>query len=405
MIRPEMGSYPAGMRWKDDACVTRPVDVRAIEWPKPLIVFIGGWAAGAVLMALIERDALWPPGLDALLVAASLGALVVYFVGQRVIHPLLFVVAVSAPLTPLLLQSLTGADFTPMMLVAIAAVLGALARLRNGVLGLALLVGLMVLRAVVGTDAHVHDDTFIWIFGMIAAYDAGFAMQKSLLRAAEYKARQAEAAQRGATEERQRIAREVHDVIAHSLSVTMLNITGARHALDTGDVDVAEGALRDAESIGRQAMADIRRTVGLLAVGDEDGRPMPGARDIAELVRTYAGAGLDVTYAVSGEPKTVPAAVGLGVYRVVQESLANASRHAPGRPARVSLDASGDVLRVVVSNPLVNGSGVRPGAIDVQRGHGLNGIRQRMTALGGAVTVGPQGDRWVVDVRVPVSAS
>ena len=135
----------------------------------------------------------------------------------------------------------------------------------------------------------------------------------------------------------------MHDVIAHSLSVTLLHVTGARHALQQDrDIDDAVGALSDAERLGRQAMADIRRTVGLLEAGRTNGSsptmtPEPGIADIPELINDFVQAGLPITLRTDGEPDQVSAAVGLALYRITQESLANIAKHAPASKAQVGL--------------------------------------------------------------------
>ncbi|ONF61744.1 sensor histidine kinase, partial [Amycolatopsis keratiniphila] len=120
--------------------------------------------------------------------------------------------------------------------------------------------------------------------------------------------------------ERQRIAREVHDVVGHSLSITLLHLTGARHALQQDrDVDEAIEALTEAEQVGRAAMADIRRTVGLLADSPSGSAPLPGVEDIATLVERTRSAGLAVRYTQEGDLGRVGASEGLGLYRIVQE--------------------------------------------------------------------------------------
>ena len=121
-------------------------------------------------------------------------------------------------------------------------------------------------------------------------------------------------AEHAAADERRRIAREVHDAIAHSLSVTLLHVTGARRALQQDrDVDDAVEALEQAEQLGRQAMADIRRTVGLLDDSPMKIAPEPGIDDIEVLVQDFERAGLAVTLRVDGAPRRVSGAVELGL--------------------------------------------------------------------------------------------
>jgi signal transduction histidine kinase len=205
--------------------------------------------------------------------------------------------------------------------------------------------------------------------------------------------------EQAALAERQRIAREVHDVVAHSLSITMLHLTGARHALqEDRDIDDAIEGLLEAERVGRAAMADIRRTVGLLSRAPAGTHPMPHAQDIAELVWLTRAAGVDVRYEQGGDLDTVTAVAGLGLYRIAQESLANITKHAPGAAGWIRLCADATGVRLTVRNTLPD-----TGASTVD-GSGLVGMAARATQLGAEFRVGPDGPEWVVDVRVPVVA-
>ena len=203
--------------------------------------------------------------------------------------------------------------------------------------------------------------------------------------------------------ERNRIAREIHDLVAHSLSVTMLHITGARRILadsagSEGDVDEAIAALRDAERVGRQAMNDIRQTVSELATEGDPNRPLPSADDLPELVESVRDAGLVASYSIDGDTSRLAPSAGLGLYRVVQESLANVTKHAPGSPAHVSLSITGDAARLTVRS-----TRTRPDPSTDAGGTGINGIRARAAQLGGTVSAGPSGDQWVVDLSVPLA--
>jgi signal transduction histidine kinase len=198
--------------------------------------------------------------------------------------------------------------------------------------------------------------------------------------------------------ERQRIAREIHDLVGHSLSVTLLHVTGARRALrEDGDVEEAIAALTDAERVGRDAMADIRRAVGVLATAGEDTRPLPTAADIDDLVADLRAAGLAVDYEASGAIAALPPSVGLGIYRVVQESLANVAKHAPAARALVRLDVGCGRVRVRVSNRLPDRHQAGEG------GTGITGMASRAEQLGGTLRAGPAQGRWEVDMTVPAA--
>ncbi|MEU8894910.1 histidine kinase [Nocardia sp. NPDC048505] len=230
-----------------------------------------------------------------------------------------------------------------------------------------------------------------WMVGVMMQYQRRFLYQER-----EY---QAVRSVRAAEEERRRIAREVHDVIAHSLSITLLHLTAARHALHTDrDVDEAVDALVDAERLGRQAMADIRRTVGLLDAGPANRNAEPGVADIADLVDDFARAGLGVDYAAEGDLAAVTATVGLALYRIGQESLANIVKHADGATATVRLTVGAAEATLLVRNSLPLGLSDRGDS-----GMGLSGMRQRAALLDGDVAAGPDDDGWSVYARIPLA--
>lgn len=176
----------------------------------------------------------------------------------------------------------------------------------------------------VGLDlAGRFEGSLVWVMAFAFTW-AGAALVQSRMKLLDV------VSERAAFEERQRIARELHDVIAHSLAVTMLQLTGARLALERDPKDAAH-ALAEAERLGRQSLAEIRRAVGLLAPSDET--PLdapPTAADVPELVAAMSDAGLDVTLHSDGDLAAVAPGSGLAVYRIVQESLANVVKHAPG---------------------------------------------------------------------------
>jgi signal transduction histidine kinase len=209
--------------------------------------------------------------------------------------------------------------------------------------------------------------------------------------------------ERATMAERNRIAREIHDLVAHSLSITMLHITGARRILadggagSSGDVDEAIAALRDAERVGRQAMSDIRQTVSELATEGDPNRPLPSADDLPELVESVREAGLVASFAAEGDTSRLAPSAGLGLYRIVQESLANVAKHAPGSPAHVNLSVAPTQARLTVRS-----TRTRPLPSDGS-GSGITGMRARAAQLGGTFSAGPVGDFWVVDLSVPLA--
>lgn len=242
-----------------------------------------------------------------------------------------------------------------------------------------------------------YTGAFVWVLGFGLVGASGYAFQVQFRLLDQERKAQAELTERAAADERQRIAREIHDVVAHSLAVTMLHLTGARLALRR-DPEEAEEALLEAERLGRESLAEIRRTVGLLAPeGMGTTAPMPAAADIPQLVREFEAAGLDVDFELTGDPGALPAATGLGLYRVAQESLSNVVRHAPGTHTTMSLCVAHETVSLRVRNRLATLTGVA----NADGGLGVRGMQERVTLLGGELRAGPDGDSWCVDVELP----
>ncbi|WP_199515592.1 sensor histidine kinase [Nucisporomicrobium flavum] len=203
-----------------------------------------------------------------------------------------------------------------------------------------------------------------------------------------------EQARRAVLEERTRIAREMHDVVAHHMSMIAVQAETAPYRV-TGLPEPAEAEFASIATAARSALTDMRRLLGVLRADTDEAplTPQPGLADVAALVEKAARAGLEVTLA--GEvPPGLPEATGLAAYRIVQEALANAARHAPGGPVRVLLRATPEALTVEVRNgPPGNGrEQAAVGDAVSGPGHGLAGMRERATLLGGTLETGPQDD-------------
>ena len=249
------------------------------------------------------------------------------------------------------------------------------------------------------------DDWTGWFLGLIAGAGSGWVGRSQRRVMAELRAAQYRLADKAVLAERQRIARELHDVVAHSLTVTMLHLTGARLSLRS-DPDDAEAALEEAERVGRQSLADVRRTVALLGPGDgaAPAPPLPGVHDLEALVAGYAAAGLPVHLETEGDIDDVSGATGLGLYRISQESLANAARHAPGAGVTVRLSVKNGAICLRVRNGAAAASVREAASAQGSGGFGLAGMKERADLLGGRLRTGPEGDGWVVEVTIPRSS-
>jgi signal transduction histidine kinase len=203
-------------------------------------------------------------------------------------------------------------------------------------------------------------------------------------------------AEQAAADDRRRIARDVHDVVAHSLAVTMLHVTAARMAAQRASADEVVETLEEAERHGRASLADIRRIVRLLRSEDEGSLDavQPDLSAVDDLVDGFRGAGLPVRLHVTGPTESVGPAAGLAVYRVTQEALANAARHGDG-PATVDLRVADRSVALQVRNPT-------PARASRGYGSGLVGMEERVTAAGGTIEVGAENGTWVVQARVPL---
>ncbi len=242
-----------------------------------------------------------------------------------------------------------------------------------------------------------------WAFGLLAR-QRELSVRQLRDRAEALERERDQRARLAAEEERTRIAREMHDVVAHSLSVIVVQADGAAYAVGAGGPDpvgVAERALATIGSTAREALADTRRLVSVLR-GHESGgpeyRPRGGLSDLASLVDPLVAAGRDVRVDVTEDPVTVPRDADLAAYRVVQESLTNVIKHAgPGAAVRVGVTYAPDTLCVRVAD---DGRGAAAG--DDGAGHGLIGMRERVTAYGGTLTAGPVPGGYVVTARIPL---
>jgi signal transduction histidine kinase len=199
--------------------------------------------------------------------------------------------------------------------------------------------------------------------------------------------------------ERARIARELHDVVAHAVSVMVVQAGAARTVVDR-DPEAARVALGRIEETGRASLNELRRLLGLLKDGEPPAElsPQPGLDQLDELLSTMRASGLPVEATVEGTPRPLAPGADLTAYRVVQEALTNALKHAGDAHTHVRLRYSGQILDVEVAD---DGRGPAPDGVD-GTGHGLIGMRERVLLFGGSLDVGARpGGGFVVRARIP----
>jgi len=210
-------------------------------------------------------------------------------------------------------------------------------------------------------------------------------------------------ARRAVRRERARIARELHDVVAHEMTVMTVQAAAARRVLDSQPGEAAE-ALLAIESAGHDALTEMRRLLGLLRTDQTapDFAPQPGLGRLESLVGQMSEAGLDVELTVTGDPSTLPAGVDLSAYRVIQESLTNTLRHGgPSARAKVQVECDGEQLTIEVTD---DGYGAAESlVVSDGAGHGIVGMRERVAMLDGEFRAGPRpGGGYRVQAVLPI---
>ena len=273
---------------------------------------------------------------------------------------------------------------------------------QRAVVGAALVAAMALLATVVDWNQGSFADLlgnltfFTAIFG--GTWLAGLAIRRRRGRERALILEREEKARVAVLEERTRIARELHDVVAHAISVIVLQARGARHALG-GEPDDARNALDAIEQTATQALREMRRLLGLLRADDEEVAlaPQPSLAHLETLVAHVRDAGLPVEVRVEGEPRELTPGVDLSAYRIVQEALTNALKHAGQARARVLVRYGEDALELEVAD---TGAGSANGG---GSGHGLAGMRERVAVFGGELKSGPQREGgYAVRARLPL---
>jgi signal transduction histidine kinase len=245
--------------------------------------------------------------------------------------------------------------------------------------------------------------TIIFTAVVIAVESIGSRLRAQRSLATQTERAEAERARRAVLEERTRVARELHDVVAHHMSLIAVRAETAPYRL-TGLPQSALDEFNSLSEVAREALTEMRRLLGVLR-HDEPAAltPQPQLTDLPALVDAARRSGVPVELSLPPAPGQVPAGVGVCAYRIVQESLSNASQHAPGAPIAVSVTHDSSAILLTVAN----GPGGHPAPSGHERrpGHGLTGMHERVALLGGSLSAGPAPDGgFVVSAVLPLGA-
>ena len=396
------GSYSAGMMadrlrrlsaspWLDAAiAVTVIVATWAGEWPLTRHGQAGVVAGLAILAVLIGLPLPWrrqaPLAVLALVLAGGIGSslLATAALGQPVDG--------QGPVSVFLAVLLAAFSF------------GAYAEGQHVLVGVLILAAGLGVSMVAGSVSGGGTDYGFWVAVGIF-WVMGLLFRQRLLRVAELQAHadrlqleQAEKARWAVVEERSRIARELHDVIAHSVSVMVVQAGAARHTLDSADGEMRE-ALRAIETAGREALAELRRLLGILRRPDDEPAlaPVPGLARVALLIEQVREAGLPTQLDIEGEPAEIAPGIDLTAYRIIQEALTNALRHAGQAHARVRIWYRPHELDLEITD-----DGTATTTYPDGTGNGLAGMRERVALYGGTLDAGHGQTGFTVHARLPV---
>ena len=352
----------------------------------------------AVVVTVIAQ--LTDPGtaLDLLIVVPTVAAFVFQDRVSRppelfavlVVVPIFVVVGIQTVLEPMLFLSVTMVLYVSAQVDSIvrAALIAAFASASPWFIG-----EFLAPEEDIGWQSWIMAHAFTFAIGRLLHRQQALIVQLELARQA--------LAEQAVAEERRRIARELHDLAGHTLAAMLLHVTGARHVLRR-DLDDAERALADAESVGRASLDQIRATVAALRTDERGTDPaLAGSADLEALVDEYRRAGIDITAAISPRVAELAGPIGTAVHRITREALANVARHAPGNTVEmIAAIDRGDVRLTVADH------GRAAAQPDPNSGHfGLVGMSERARALGGSLDAGTTSDGWRVDARLPILAA
>jgi signal transduction histidine kinase len=358
-------------------------------------------AAAAMTAAVATRPPAVTPGVTANVPAGvALACAAAFAVAARRRWPL-YALAVSA--VPQVAIGFAGAVFAQEVLLATALVTYTVARVKPALPARTALVSVLAavtLAAIVSPDSGSvpvvfgsASFAFVRAATEAAFVSAAWAIGRAMRSAAAYNERHAKAT---VQEERLRIARELHDVVAHSMSVIAVQ-AGVGHFVIRDRPEEAEKALAAIETTSRESLTEMRRLLDMLREERPgDLLPAPGLADLPQLADQTRRAGLEVGLTVTGEPRDLPAGADLAAFRVVQEALTNVLKHSGTSHCRVSVGYQADGVTITVTDE-------GTGPYDGETGHGLAGMRERVTLYGGTFQAGPRpGNGFGVEAQLPL---
>jgi signal transduction histidine kinase len=406
--------YGAGMRWLAPASAAAPARLVALRPPLADVLL----AAGVLVVAQVETwmTSSFQPKPQTALLAVLITVPLAW--RRRAPFAALLVVGVATVVLGVGRSDLNALYTFIALLVAVFSV-GAYAEPRRAVLGCAVVIGMFWVGALQDNARHpgLHgpsDFVFVsvvfggaWLLGR-ALRERGQRAVQLEQRAAQLQADQQAQARAAVAAERARIARELHDMIAHSVSVMVIQAGAAEQLLEETP-ERARGPLLAVQDTGRQTIVELRRLLGILR---EDGQelslaPQPGLDGLDLLLEEMRQAGLPVQLRVEGRPFRLPPGIDLTAYRIVQEALTNTLRHAGPARAEVTVRYQDHAVELEV---LDDGRGAGPhAAADAGSGQGLVGMRERVALYGGTLQAGPRattaGAGYAVRARLPTDAA
>jgi signal transduction histidine kinase len=355
-------------------------------------------ASAAAILMLAQLDEPGSAG-ELLVLSPALVAFVLRGMVSR-LYPELFAVAVIPPIAAVVGHAghLEGTFFLPTLVTLYTAW-----HLGVSVRSSVILAAAAVTPWLVTQHLLPHDQIGwqAWSSATVFTFGLGMGLRKQQMVIEELREAREALAEQAVAEERRRIARELHDLAGHTLAAVLLHVTGARHVLRR-DIDEAERALLDAETVGRASLDQIRATVAALRTDERGTDPsLAGSADLTDLVDEYRRAGLVVALTLSPRASGLTGPLGTAVHRIARESLANVARHAPANHVLVEVDHDSRAVRLSVTD---HGRPAAPA--DRGAGHfGLVGMQERTRALGGMLEAGPTPDGWAVVARLPLTVA